>query len=148
MTASETKLFHRLQLTAHQLQKQADRKISSETRLTTAQAAVLRVLKERDGASQGEIAEALGLNSSALTAMTARLRALGYMRRERDPSDGRAWRMRISEAGEEALIAAQRPFTHVNSMIEATLNESEIEQLADMLERLSSAFSTDRRIED
>lgn len=141
MTAAKARLFHKLQIAAHRLQRRADREIASATDLTIAQAAVLSALKERGGAAaQGEVAEALGLGSSALTAMIGRLLRLGYVTRSRDPQDGRVWRLQVSEAGAAALAASKGPFARLNRRIDRTLSQDEVAALADALDRLADAF--------
>lgn len=141
--AARTRLVHKLILAAHRVQKRADRQVAAETDLSTAQAAVLSILKEQGNATQRAVATALGLNNSALTAMTGRLLRLGYVVRERDATDGRAWRLALSAAGAEALDAARPPFTRVNQRIEEALSEADILVVANALDRLSEAFAED-----
>ena len=68
MSASKSRLYHRLQLAAHRLQKSADRAVLAAAEITTAQAAVL-MLVAGGANSQREVATQLGLNESAVTAM-------------------------------------------------------------------------------
>ena len=143
MRARESRVFHVLQIAAHRMQKRADEEIGGACALTTSQAAVLSALKERPGSAQKDIAQALGLNSSALTAMLGRLLRLGYAVREKDESDARAWRLSISPTGAEILAAAGPPFDKVNALIEKTLSPEEIAQLADMAARLSATFAAE-----
>ncbi len=68
--------------------------------LTYPQVLVLHVLWEQDGASIGEIAERLSLESSTITPLVKRMAAAGHVRRERDPADERYVRIRLTPAGE------------------------------------------------
>ena len=71
MSASKSRLYHRLQLAAHRLQKSADRAVLAAAEITTAQAAVL-TLVAGGAVSQREVATQLGLDESAVTAMARR----------------------------------------------------------------------------
>jgi MarR family transcriptional regulator, organic hydroperoxide resistance regulator len=140
-SASKTRLYHRLQLAAHRVQKSADRAVLRAAKITTAQAAVLSVVvaSERP-VTQRVVADALGLNQSAVTAMTNRLLRMKLLERERDDADGRAWRLRLSEAGRAALRRIEQPFRRVNQTLEAALKPDEIARLADYLGRIGTAF--------
>ena len=144
MSASKTRLYHRLQTAAHQVQKSADRALLATAAVTTAQAAVLLLVAAGGAVTQREVAGKLGLHESAMTAMARRLLGMGLLERVRCPQDVRAWQLRLSEKGGEALKRAEQPFRHVNEHIEAALNPEEILQLADYLTRLAAAFQ-DRR---
>ena len=137
MSARSSRLFHRLQLAAHKLQKIADREISAATDLTTAQAAVLSVLANGEGTTQREIADALGQNESAITAMVSRLTRLEYVTKVRSTTDARAWELSLSKSGRTALQATKKPFSKLNRFFERELSSGEIAALADILERLS-----------
>ncbi|MFC3226004.1 MarR family winged helix-turn-helix transcriptional regulator [Marinibaculum pumilum] len=143
MTARELRLYHRLQRAAHDLKKAADRRVVEAADLTTAQAAVLAVVMDGEPASQRGVAEALGLNESAVTAMVGRLLTAGYLVRTRSAADQRAWELRLSPAGREVLARIETPFAGVNRRIEEVLSKEEMQSLADCLDRLSDAFRAD-----
>lgn len=138
--AQKTRLYHRLQIAAHRLQKAADRNVMEAAGITTAQAAVLAVVSQHGPAPQRLVAAELGLNESAVTAMVSRLLKLDMLDRVRDPDDARAWSLSLSANGRAALKRIEKPFRRVNARIEAELDECEIAALADALARLSSAF--------
>lgn len=137
--ASKSRLYHRLQLAAHRVQKSADRALLAAAEITTAQAAVL-TLVARGAATQREVATLLGINESALTAMTARLRRMGLLERVRDKTDARAWQLRLSDDGRAALRRIDQPFKRINQTFETVLSHEEITHLADCLQRIVSAF--------
>lgn len=139
--AQKARLYHRLQLAAHRLQKTADRAVMEAAELTTAQAAVLAVISLHEPAPQRLVATQLGLNESAVTAMVGRLLKLGLLDRVRDEDDARAWKLSVSKDGRAAMKRIEKPFRGVNAKIEATLSDKEIAQLADYLTRLGAAFS-------
>ena len=139
--AQKARLYHRLQLAAHRLQKEADRAVMDAADITTAQAAVLAVVSLHEPAPQRLVAVELGLNESAVTAMVGRLLKLGLLDRVRDADDARAWRLSVSKDGRAAMKRIEKPFRGVNARIEDALSDKEIAQLADYLARLGKAFS-------
>ncbi len=139
MSASKSRLYHRLQLAAHRVQKSADRALLAAAEITTAQAAVL-TLVARGAVTQREVATQLGLNESAVTAMAQRLLGMGLLERVRDEADARAWQLRLSGDGRAALKRIEQPFKSINQTIENVLTAEEITRLADYLQRIASAF--------
>ena len=140
MTASETRLYHRLQIAAHRAQKAADRALMEAAGVTTAQSAVLTVTSLSEPATQRHVAEQLGINESAMTAMVTRLLRMGLLDRSRDPDDVRAWRLVLTAEGRAALKRIKAAFKPINRTFEQTLSEPEITDLADRLTRLGDAF--------
>ncbi|KAF0184579.1 MAG: MarR family transcriptional regulator [Alphaproteobacteria bacterium] len=139
-TAQKHRLYHRLQIAAHRAQKAADRAVLDAADITTAQAAVLAVVAANEPVAQRTVADQLGLNESAVTAMVARLMKLALLERERDEMDARAWRLSLSREGRHALRRIEKPFGGINEIMEAALSPEEIVQLAGILSRLAAAF--------
>jgi len=140
MSARKQRLFNRLQLAAHRIQKAADRALVGASKITTAQAAVLSVVQAEQPVSQRFVAEQLGINESAITSMITRLVGMGLLLRERDASDGRAWRLQLSRDGKAALKQIEGPFRGINQRLQSVLSEHELEQLENYLLRISEAF--------
>ncbi|PWE17460.1 MarR family transcriptional regulator [Marinicauda salina] len=140
MSASSLRLFHKIQLAAHRLKKTADRALVEAAGITVAQAAVLTLVADRQPVSQKAVAAALGFNESAVTAMVRRLLADGLLERERAAEDARAWRLRLSAAGSEALAAARGPFNDINAAIDSALRETDDAAFAAALDRLAARF--------
>ena len=138
--ARKLRVYHRLQLSAHRVQKLADRSLLTTADITTAQAAVLAVVAGSDKATQRDVAKQLGLNESAVTGMVTRLLNLDLLEREPHDTDTRAWRLALSKNGRAALKNIEKPFGAINARIESVLKEDEITRLADYLERISNAF--------
>jgi MarR family transcriptional regulator, organic hydroperoxide resistance regulator len=141
MNASKLRLYHRLQVAAHTLQKAADRVVSAAAQLTTAQAAVLTIVAAGDGITQRDVAIALHLNESAVTAMVLRLVKLRLLRRRRSQHDPRAWHLSPSKRGRTALAASRAAFASINERIESQLSQREIVQLVEYLNRLTLTFT-------
>lgn len=140
MSALKHRLYQRLQLAAHRVQKAADRGLIGAAQVTTAQAAVLAVIAAAGSATQREVAGQLGLNESAITAMATRLLRLDLVRRERDPADPRAWRLQLSDKGRDALARSAAAFEHINGTLESVLQPDELSALAEYLQRIQTAF--------
>lgn len=71
--------------------------------VTRQQFALLLSLAQRPGASQRELVDATGMDKSTLKEMLERMVARGWVLRERDPSDSRAWTMLMTVQGRELL---------------------------------------------
>ena len=71
--------------------------------LTRQQFALLVALSQRPGASQNDLVGVTGMDKSTLKEMLGRMVTRGWVERQRDPSDSRAWTMRITADG-RALI--------------------------------------------
>jgi len=75
--------------------------------LTYSQAWVLHVVKEHDGIGVKEIADLLGITSSAATQLADTLVQKGYLSRERSPEDHRALKVRLSGQGKKQVGVLQ-----------------------------------------
>lgn len=140
MSASKLRLYWRLQLAAHFVQKQADRDLLKDANITTAQFGVLAVIGNGENVTQKHVADILGLNQSAITAMVRRLEALGYVERQNSETDGRAKILSLTKKGRDVHESTQPPFGRINKRIETTLNAEEMANLANYLERLTNDF--------
>ena len=89
---------------------------------------------------QRSVAKQLGLNESALTAMTSRLVLLGFLERKRDATDVRAWQLELTPDGRAVLKQIEKPFKRINQQIETILSAEDLAQLADYLQRIGEAF--------
>src|SRR5690606_11084612 len=104
MSAKRLRLYHWLQLAAHRAQKAADAEVMAARGVTTAQAAVLAVVKRSAPVTQRGVAAQLGLSEAAVATMTTRLLCQGLLIRKADPEHARAWRLALSADGANALV--------------------------------------------
>lgn len=141
MSASSVKLYWRQQLAAHQMQKFADRELASVAQITTAQIGVLTVISNSEGINHKDVARALGLNESAVTAMVRRLVAQDLVRSNPCKTDRRAKVLSLTSTGRTVQNSAKITFDVINKKIEATLSAGEIELLAELLDRLKESFT-------
>ncbi|MDB5368132.1 MAG: marR family protein [Rhodospirillales bacterium] len=73
--------------------------ILDELGLTYTQYITIVALWERDGQTVGALGEKLFLESNTLTPILKKLEAMGYLRRQRDPTDERQVLVSLTDAG-------------------------------------------------
>lgn len=138
---ADLRIYHRVQLAAHRLQKSADRALIGAAGITAAQAAVLTLVEAAPGSTQRALARRLGFNESAITAAVGRLETSGALTRQRAPDDGRARVLTQTASGRDALERARAAFGDINARIGESLDDAALHQLADALDRLTAAFA-------
>jgi MarR family transcriptional regulator, organic hydroperoxide resistance regulator len=136
-------LFFQLQLAAHRLRKVADRRVTAETGLTTAQAAILYIVAARKNVMQKEIAKRLGQNESAVVAMANRLTRLGYLGRRRSDVDSRTSMLNVTAKGMRELQIAKRPFRELDNMLDKVFSPAELDAISLLLTRLADALAAE-----
>jgi DNA-binding MarR family transcriptional regulator len=72
-----------------------------ELGLTYPQYIVMVLLWERGGQTVGELGQQLFLESNTLTPLLKRLETLGFIKRNRDPTDERQVRVHLTEGGQK-----------------------------------------------
>lgn len=132
--AGRERLYHLLQTAAHRLKTRADRDSQGVAGVTAAQAAVMFVIARERATTQRRGAEQLKLNESAVTGMVGRLMEAGFVARAPSPTDGRAWTVTLTPAGEAALDRFRVNLDALNAEITAALGgEAEVARFADGL---------------
>lgn len=132
--AGRERLYHLLQTAAHRLKTRADRDSQGVAGVTAAQAAVMFVIAREGATTQRRVAEQLKLNESAVTGMVGRLMEASFVARTPSPTDGRAWTVTLTPAGEAALDRFRVNLDALNAEITAALgNEAEVARFADGL---------------
>ncbi len=71
--------------------------------VTRQQIALLISARQCPGASQNDLVARTGFDKSTLKEMLGRMVSKGWIERERDPVDSRAWRINITDAGDRLL---------------------------------------------
>lgn len=132
--AGRERLYYLLQTAAHRLKTRADRDSQGVAGVTAAQAAVMFVIARERATTQRRVAEQLKLNESAVTGMVGRLMEAGFVARAPSPTDGRAWTVTLTPAGEAALDRFRVNLDALNAEITAALGgEAEVARFADGL---------------
>ncbi|WP_410587832.1 MarR family winged helix-turn-helix transcriptional regulator [Amycolatopsis sp. lyj-23] len=123
MAEPDQRLFFLLQQAAHRLRVAADRRCLAAAGITTAQLGALFAVGE-GGSTQRDVAERLGQRESAVTAMVARLAEAGLVAKEPHPREHRAVVLRLTAAGEEALVRVAPEGQEFNARLLAVLGEA------------------------
>lgn len=119
--------------------RRRERTAEQESGLTGAQLFALRQLAAHPGATMGELATLTATDASSISVVVARLVAARLVRRERDPADGRRWRLALTRTGAARL--AQAPDSADRRLADAlaALPAADRRRLAGLLARLADA---------
>lgn len=72
--------------------------------VTRQQIGTLIALFHNPGASQRDLVDVTGIDKSTLKEMLGRMMKRGWVKRERDPNDSRAWTMHLTDEGLKMLL--------------------------------------------
>jgi MarR family transcriptional regulator, organic hydroperoxide resistance regulator len=133
----DQRLFFLLQRAAHALRRDADRRCLAAAGITTAQLGALFAVHDDPGATQQDLARALGLRESAVTALVGRLVAGGLLTRAPHPREHRAVVLELSAAGAATLEAARPEIERFNGQLRALLGDDGFTATAEGLHRLA-----------
>lgn len=122
--------FDLLQAPGHLLRRNHQRSLDVFVRhvgkdVTRQQIALLLAVSQRPGASQRDFVEATGFDKSTLKEMLERMIRSGWVQRDRDERDRRAWRMSVTSAGEALLVAHIQQVEAAQQEILAPLPEAD-----------------------
>lgn len=89
--------------------------------------------------SQQVLSEELRIDRSVMVGIADELEKAGYVRRERDPADRRAYAVTITAPGRRALAKAEKSIPEFLDRTFAALTPAERDQLTTLLGKLLSA---------
>jgi DNA-binding MarR family transcriptional regulator len=101
---------------------------------------VLKQLQVFGSCSQGELADALGIDYSNLAGVTGQLYERGLIERHRDPADRRRYVVQLTEDGRRLLADADNAIEAGEEGMLSSLDEVERDQLWDLLRRMADAL--------
>jgi DNA-binding MarR family transcriptional regulator len=101
---------------------------------------VLKQLQAIGSCSQGELADALGIDYSNLAGVTGQLYERGLIERNRDPSDRRRYAVELTVEGRQLLGDADQAIEADEEGMLNSLDETERGQLWDLLRRMADAL--------
>jgi MarR family transcriptional regulator for hemolysin len=104
---------------------------------------ILISLKSRSWPTQRELAEALAIEGPTLTHHLAGLERAGLVKRSRDPDNRRVQRVELTDAGDAAFHRLRRAASSFDQRLRSGLDDDEIQQLRDLLNRLLSNVTGD-----
>ena len=95
---------------------------------------VLVPLFERDGLRLGELAAAARLSKQAMTGLVKRCEADGLVERERDPVDGRAFNVRLTDKGRAFRAVAEEVLGELDAELGTRRRDALIRALKGVIE--------------
>jgi DNA-binding MarR family transcriptional regulator len=95
---------------------------------------VLMPLFERDGLRLGEIAVRARLSKQSMTALVRQCEDDGFVRRRRDPADGRAFRVELTPRGRRFRGVVDEVLGELDAVVLAALGRRQRDALARALE--------------
>jgi DNA-binding MarR family transcriptional regulator len=101
---------------------------------------VLDRLSEREAWRMGEIAAVLRVDPSATTRAVPPLEQMGFVERTRDPNDGRAVLVRITDEGRERQERARSQGLQLWGEALQEFTDEELEEFAALMRRLAGSF--------
>lgn len=130
------RIYSRLQIAAQLYRKVADRQLVETAGITAPQLGVLTRVAAAKALNQTSLARDLRLNDSAITAMVRRLIGLGMLEKTRSESDSRAWVLKPTARGRDAINRATVQPIAINRRIEAELGASALLEFTEKLNRI------------
>jgi DNA-binding MarR family transcriptional regulator len=146
MIASSESMLHLL----HRAGQVADEMFTEEmhgSELTPRQFAVLRVLQRLETASQTDIVNETGIDRSTLADIVKRLVARGLIARRRSKADARAYAVRLTASGRDALKSAEPASERVENRLLKSLPQARRDAFIDSLAILVNALAAKEAME-
>lgn len=97
---------------------------------TPAQSGVLFTLARTDGATMGELAQALDLAPSAVSGLVQRMEALDWVLRQACADDGRTQRVWLLPTGRQRLPALKQATARINARLTEGFTDAELQTVA------------------
>ncbi|MBF5006105.1 MarR family winged helix-turn-helix transcriptional regulator [Diaphorobacter caeni] len=107
--------------------EQASAAADASTAPSPAQAGVLFSLAKHDGATMGNLSQALDLVPSAVSGLVQRMEALGWVQRRSCGLDARTQRVWLLPAGGEQLPALHSALKRINADLSRGFSSAELE---------------------
>ncbi len=147
-TASLSRLYARpgfLLRRAHQISAAVFEDACRDVGLTPAQFGVLTVLQAHPGLGQSSLARALGFDKVTVLRVLRGLQARGLVTRAPAGENRRNMSVLLTDAGAQALRAAQRPAETAYRRLMAPLDKQQQGQLIELLQLLTGELEDEAR---
>lgn len=112
--------------------------------LKIAQLDLLMNVHRHPGASQQELARRLLVGRSNITMLLPQLEKDGLVVREPDPEDKRAFRLSMTQKGEELLQRALQVYTGIIDRVMAQSSAAECDQMGELMRRIVDELREER----
>ncbi len=106
-------------------------------RIGSGQHIFLMVLSCHDGISQEQLSEHIRLDKATTAKAIKRLENEGYVRREVDPRDKRAYKVFLTDKGVEVIPVIQEAIRDWEQMVTHNISADEVEILMDILAKMA-----------
>lgn len=113
--------------------------------LTPRQYAVLLTVAHNEGLSQTDLVARTGIDRSTLADVIRRMLKKGLLRRKRTETDARAYAVRLTSAGREALRGAEPAALRADERLLAALPQARREEFIQSLNTIIEAISARQR---
>ena len=133
----DRRLFLLLDRARHKLFKRANVRLQSAIGISAAQGSALFFLGRHRDCLLSDLAEGLALNNSAITGLAARMEKAGLITRARCQTDGRAWRVSLTETGEEKRAQVTEHLREFNTEISDGFSGEEMDIVYRFLARIA-----------
>lgn len=94
-----------------------------------------------NGARQGEVAEAVGVEPPSLVRIIDQLVALGYVERRDDPRDGRAKTVHLTDSGREQFARTEAALNEFRRQLFVGIPDQDIEACMRVMAQLEAAVA-------
>ena len=131
-------LLHR----ANQIATESFAAALGDSQITARQAQVLAAIEANEGSSQTAIVEITGVDRSTLADIMRRLQKNRLIERRRSKQDARAYILKLSEPGRQALASGKPALAAVEKNLLTALPAKDRSVLLDLLSRMVEAHET------
>jgi MarR family transcriptional regulator, organic hydroperoxide resistance regulator len=101
---------------------------------------LLEIARLEAGATPKELRASLGLTWQSLSTILRRSDAAGFVDRERDPSDRRRWRLRLTDTGAQCALQAAALWRGADEALVVELGEGNLSWLRRLSQDARAAF--------
>jgi DNA-binding MarR family transcriptional regulator len=137
------RLFTGMVTVARQVHATGQRWTESASDLTTAEAAVMRVVAREGTCRSGAVAVQLGVGPSAVSRLVSALAERHLLERHRDPADGRAELLALTDLGRKTMHARRAAYLERLRCRFAGWELDRLDAAADLLEELGALLATE-----
>jgi DNA-binding MarR family transcriptional regulator len=106
---------------------------------------LLEIARLGEGATATKIHESLGLSWPPLSTALRQSVAAGYVERERDRSDRRKWRLRLTDVGEGSALLGARMWRGADEALREELTEADVLGLGRLAQDARAAWRKARQ---
>jgi len=130
----DDRLIYLLSIAQQALKDHTNRTLADRGgKVTLAQAAILLLLREKDGRYMSEMGQGIGVDNSAMTRLVDRLEKAGLVVRRIDPENRRAISVLLTPEGGEEAAAALTVIKRINEEIRKDYTPAEVDAFKKIL---------------